>query len=88
MTISKKPYPIGSPEAKAVIQKIREQELARAGMTEDAYGHSCFRGKTPITPEVRAKVLRMIQDGIPKKHVARTIGISYSSVNRIEMGVR
>ena len=30
MTETKKPYPVGSPEAKAIVAKIRKQEMMRS----------------------------------------------------------
>lgn len=85
MTKSKKPYPIGSPEAKAVIQKVREQELARAGMITDGYNRPVnpFKNRVQITEELRSKVLKMLDEGIDRKEIARKTGISYSSVARI-----
>ena len=73
----------GSPEASEIVRKIRDQERARAGVTEDAYGHLSYNRRTSVTPEMRLEILRMLDDGIDRKEIARKFDISYYAVNRI-----
>lgn len=79
MTRTKKPYPIGSPEARAVIERIREQELFRT--VSDGFGH---KGGQKLTgPEVKRKAVEMSKQGIPQRQIAKTLGISSATVSRI-----
>ena len=82
----RKVLPIGSPEAAAVIQKIREQERLRKGL--DAFGRSSYRTSTKVTPELKAKIQKMLADGMTRKQVARITQVSYSTVARIAVGIR
>ena len=82
----RKVLPIGSPEAAAVIRKIREQERLRKGL--DAFGRSSYRTSTKMTPELKAKIQKMLADGMTRKQVARITQVSYSTVARIAVGIR
>lgn len=82
----RKVLPIGSPEAAAVIQKIREQERLRKGL--DAFGRSSYRTSTKMTPELKAKIQKMLNDGMTRTQVARITQVSYSTVARIAVGIR
>lgn len=79
MTISKKPYPIGSPEARAVIERIREQELFRT--VSDGFGHR--GGQKSTGPEVKRRAVEMSRQGISQKQIAKMLGISSATVSRI-----
>lgn len=82
----RKVLPIGSPEAAAVIQKIREQERLRKGL--DAFGRDSYKTSTKVTPELREKIKRMLSDGMTRKQVARISGVSYSTIARIDVGIK
>ena len=73
----------GSAEAAEIVRKIRDQERARAGVTEDAYGHQSYNRRTSVTPEMRLEILRMLDDGIDRREIAKKFDVSYYAVNRI-----
>ena len=78
--------PIGSPEAKAAIQRVREQERLRKGL--DAFGRDTYKSGVKLTPELREKIQRMLADGMTRKQVARVSGLSYSTISRIDVGIK
>lgn len=73
----------GSAEAAEIVRKIRDQERARAGVTEYAYGHLSYNRRTSVTPEMRVEILRMLDDGIDRREIAKKFDVSYYAVNRI-----
>ena len=78
--------PLGSPEAAAAIQRVRERERIRKGL--DAYGKDTFKTTTKLTPELKEKIKRMLADGMTRKQVARISGVSYSTIARIDVGLK
>lgn len=82
----RKVLPLGSPEAAAAIQRVRERERIRKGL--DAYGKDTFKTTTKLTPELKEKIKRMLADGMTRKQVARVTQVSYSTVARIAVGIK
>lgn len=82
----RKVLPIGSPEAAAAIRRVRERERIRKGL--DAYGKDTFKTTTKLTPELKEKIKRMLLDGMTRKQVARISGVSYSTIARIDVGLK
>ncbi len=82
----RKVLPLGSPEAAAAIQRVRERERIRKGL--DAYGKDTFKTTTKLTPELKEKIKRMLADGMTRKQVARITQVSYSTVARIAVGIK
>ena len=83
--MERKVLPIGSPEAAAVIQRIREQERLRKRL--DEFGRDTYKSGVKLTPELKEKIKRMLADGMTRKQVARVSGLSYSTVARIDVGL-
>lgn len=84
--MERKVLPIGSPEAAAAIRRVRDQERLRKKL--DAYGKDTFKVGVKLTPELKEKIKRMLSDGMTRKQVARVTGISYSTVARIDVGLK
>lgn len=84
----RKVLPIGSPEAAAVIQRIREQERLRKKLDLDTYGKDTYKSGVKLTPELKEKIKRMLADGMTRKQVARVSGVSYSTIARIDVGLK
>lgn len=84
--MERKVLPIGSPEAAAVIQRIREQERLRKRL--DAFGRDTYKSGVKLTPELKEKIKRMLADGMTRKQVARISGVSYSTIARIDVGLK
>lgn len=84
--MERKVLPIGSPEAAAAIRRVRDQERLRKGM--DTFGRDSYKASTKLTPKLREKIKKMLSDGMTRKQIARITGISYSTVARIDVGIK
>lgn len=82
------PLPVGSPEAAAAIQRVRE--MLKPGHWTQTHHRKPSKPAPPpkrtshaaivsLSPEV----IRLHGDGVPQRQIAKTLGIAQSSVGRI-----